>query len=223
MNEIYQKFKMPPKDALKAIGAGRLKGMTDINPQWRIECLTELFGLCGEGWYVKTISQEVIPGADGESMVKVDIELYYKTSRGEWSMPIQASGGSMFISQEKSGLHTSDEAFKMAYTDALSVACKMIGIGGDIYRGLFNTKYTDQQNRGSDFSKLTTKEDFLKAVHDCTSVKQLNALYYKWKDKPFANEIQKASSDRKLAIENPDAGVQERNSTLGYEPEYPKD
>lgn len=216
MKELYKKFKMPPKDALKEIGAGRLKGMTDINPQWRIECLTEMFGLCGEGWYIKTINQDVISGADGESMVKVDIELYYKTSSGEWSMPIQASGGSMFVSQEKNGLHTSDEAFKMAYTDALSVACKMIGIGSDIYRGLFNTKY---QNDTSDsgrvnFDSLQTKEDFLKAVHNCSTVKQLNALYWKWKYKDFAKEIQKASSDRKLALENPEANVEERNETV---------
>lgn len=35
----------------------------------------------------------------------------------------------------KSGMHNNDEAFKMAVTDALSVACKMLGIGADIYAG----------------------------------------------------------------------------------------
>lgn len=221
MKELYSKFKKPPQDALKEIGAGRLKGMTDINPQWRIECLTEMFGLCGKGWYVKTISQDVIPGADGESMVKVDIELYYKTDLGEWSMPIQASGGSMFVAKEKTGLHTSDESFKMAYTDALSVACKMIGIASDVYRGVFNTKYqNDTSDSGRvDFDSLSTKEDFTKAIHNCSSVKQLNALYYKWKDKDFAKEIKKISDARKLQLENPDLKV-EQPTTQNMDEDY---
>jgi hypothetical protein len=41
----------------------------------------------------------------------------------------------MYIAKEKSGLRTNDEAPKMAVTDALSVACKMLGVGADIYRG----------------------------------------------------------------------------------------
>ena len=205
MNEIYKRFEEPPKDALKEIGAGRLKGMTDINPQWRIECLTELFGLCGQGWYTKITEQKIIDGADGEKVAITNIELYYKQD-GEWSMPIQATGGSKLVANEKSGAYTSDEAFKMAYTDALSVACKMIGIAGKIYRGQYNTKYQADRSepKRKDFDSLTTKEDFVEAINGCTSVKQLNALYYKWKDKEFAKELQKASSAKKLALENPD-------------------
>ena len=30
----------PPESALKKIGGGRLKGMTDINPQWRLQMMT---------------------------------------------------------------------------------------------------------------------------------------------------------------------------------------
>lgn len=205
MNEIYKRFENPPEDALKEIGAGRLKGMTDINPQWRIECLTELFGLCGQGWYTKITEQKIIDGADGEKVAITNIELYYKQD-GEWSMPIQATGGSKLVANEKSGAYTSDEAFKMAYTDALSVACKMIGIAGKIYRGQYNTKYQADRSepKRMDFDSLETKEDFLFAIGSCTSVKQLNALYYKWKDKDFAKELQKPSAAKKLSLENPD-------------------
>lgn len=204
MNEIYKRFENPPEDALKEIGAGRLKGMTDINPQWRIECLTELFGLCGQGWYTKITEQKIIDGADGEKVAITNIELYYKQD-GEWSMPIQATGGSKLVANEKSGAYTSDEAFKMAYTDALSVACKMIGIAGKIYRGQYNTKYqADRSEPRKSFDSLRTKEEFVEAINGCTSVKQLNALYYKWKDKDFAKELQKASAAKKLSLENPD-------------------
>lgn len=222
MNEIYKRFENPPEDALKEIGAGRLKGMTDINPQWRIECLTELFGLCGQGWYTKITEQKIIDGADGEKVAITNIELYYKQD-GEWSMPIQATGGSKLVANEKSGAYTSDEAFKMAYTDALSVACKMIGIAGKIYRGQYNTKYQADRSepKRMDFDSLETKDDFLKAINSCVSVKQLNALYWKWKDKDFAKELQKASGAKKLALENPDLIVRNISEDTNENDEIP--
>ena len=47
---IYDKVRQVPAEAKKTIAGGRLKGYTDINPQWRIEMLTDLFGPCGSGW-----------------------------------------------------------------------------------------------------------------------------------------------------------------------------
>ena len=46
---VYNKVRSVPQTALKAIGAGRLKGMSDINPVWRIKIMTETFGICGIG------------------------------------------------------------------------------------------------------------------------------------------------------------------------------
>ena len=61
---------------------------------------------------------------------------------GEWSDAIPGSGGSMFIEKESNGPHTSDEAIKMATTDALSVACKMLGFASDVYAGFWDgSKY----------------------------------------------------------------------------------
>ena len=45
--EIYDRLRDVPQNAQKQIGAGRLKGMTDINPMWRIARLTEMFGPVG--------------------------------------------------------------------------------------------------------------------------------------------------------------------------------
>ena len=44
---IYNLARSVPDEAQKPIAAGRLKGMTDINPMWRIKRLTEIFGPCG--------------------------------------------------------------------------------------------------------------------------------------------------------------------------------
>lgn len=136
--EIYNKIKEVPERAKKTIGAGRLKGMTDIKPMWRIEKLTEMFGICGFGWKAPIVNKEIIEGANGEKIAIVDIELFIKID-GEWSDAITGTGGSSFIAKEKNGLYTSDECFKMAYTDALSVACKSLGMGADVYWG--DSKY----------------------------------------------------------------------------------
>ncbi len=141
--EIYKKHAMPPKDALRTIQAGRLKGKSDISPQWRLEALTDLFGMVGIGWYTEITRREYREGANGEIAYFVEIGLYVKVD-GEWSKPIVGTGGSMFVASERNGMYTSDEAEKMAYTDAISVACKAIGIASDIYRGRADSKYTAQ-------------------------------------------------------------------------------
>ena len=48
--ELYEAFRAVPETAQKTIKGGRLNGMTDINPMWRIKTLTERFGPCGIGW-----------------------------------------------------------------------------------------------------------------------------------------------------------------------------
>lgn len=136
--EIYNQVREVPKEAQKPIGAGRLKGMTDIKPQWRIEKLTEVFGACGFGWKTVIKNKEIIEGANEEKIAIVDIDLFVKVN-GEWSEAIEGTGGSSFVAKESKGLYTSDECFKMAYTDALSVACKALGVGANVYWG--DSKY----------------------------------------------------------------------------------
>ena len=138
--EIYEKFRSVPNEAKKEIGAGRLKGFTDINPMWRIKMLTEQFGVCGFGWYTEIIEQKIIDGSDNQKAAFVTINLFIKIDN-EWSKPIQGVGGSSFVTNERNGAYTSDECFKMAYTDALSIACKSLGMGADVYFAKDRTKY----------------------------------------------------------------------------------
>ena len=141
--KIYNEIREVPGEAQRKITGGRLNGMTDIKPMWRIEKLTEIFGVCGFGWYTKIKNKEIIEGANGEKIAIVDIDLYVKNENGEWSQAIEGTGGSSFISNESKGLYTSDECFKMAYTDALSVACKSLGMGANVYWG--DSKYAKTQ------------------------------------------------------------------------------
>ena len=138
--EIYNRVRQVPDEAKKAISAGRLKGMTDINPMWRIKKLTEEFGPCGIGWWTKVTDRWTETVGD-ETCAFVDLELYIKVG-DEWSKPITGSGGSKLATKERSGVYVSDECYKMAETDALSVACKKLGIGADVYFSADRTKYS---------------------------------------------------------------------------------
>lgn len=138
--QIYNLVRVVPKEAQKTIKGGRLSGFTDINAMWRIQKLTETFGPCGIGWYY-TIEREWLEnGANGEVAAFMDILLYYKQD-GEWSKGIPGTGGSSFVAKERNGLYTSDECYKMALTDAISVAAKAIGMGADVYWEKGRTKY----------------------------------------------------------------------------------
>lgn len=144
--KYYNKLRTVPQDAQTPIAGGRLKGKTDINPMWRIKALTETFGPAGIGWYYEITEKRIEQGAGDEKAAFVDINLYIKTD-GEWSKPIAGTGGSGFINLEKgTSLYTNDECFKMALTDAISVSCKALGVGADIYWSKDRTKYTTTED-----------------------------------------------------------------------------
>lgn len=152
--DLYERIRKVPEEAKKTIGAGRLKGMTDINPMWRIKVLTEQFGMCGIGWYFEC-TRQWIEEVDDERVACVNINLYVKVN-GEWSKPIFGTGGSKLSTKEKSGVYVSDECYKMATTDAISVACKSLGMGADVYWGGDRTKYssvTNDQKEEESFNK----------------------------------------------------------------------
>jgi hypothetical protein len=138
--ELYNKLRVVPEEAKKPIEAGRLKGFTDINPMWRIKALTETFGPCGFGWWYK-ITDKRMEGKDGEIRAFVDIELYVKWN-DEVSQPIPGTGGASFLTKERNGAYTSDECYKMALTDAISVAAKALGVAADVYYDKDRDKYT---------------------------------------------------------------------------------
>ena len=142
--EIYNEIRAVPKEAQKTIKGGRLNGFTDINAMWRIQELTRLFGPCGIGWKYTIEKEWMESGANGEVSAFMDILLYYKHN-GSWSEGIPGTGGSSFVAKESKGLYTSDECYKMALTDAISVAAKAIGMGADIYWDKGRSKYDKPQ------------------------------------------------------------------------------
>lgn len=142
---IYNIVRAVPEEAQSPILAGRLKGMTDIKPIWRIEKLTELYGPCGIGWTYTEPEIEYVNGNPPEVICIARTSLSVREGEN-WSLPIHGIGGARFVTQEKNSVYTDDEAPKKALTDALSVACKALGIGADVYygkNGKDQTKYSN--------------------------------------------------------------------------------
>lgn len=181
---LWLKVCKPPKSALKRINGGRLNGMTDISPQWRFKIMTETLGPVGFGWAYEIIRTWTETGSDGVVCAFAHVRVKIKLE-GEWSEPFDGIGGSTLIAKEKNGLYTSDECYKMAVTDGLSVAMKAIGVAADVYLGNLShdSKYSAEEpkqyvNPHEDKSKSNeaVKDKFKQRLMDAKDIKELDAV-----------------------------------------------
>lgn len=155
---IYKAFRAVPDNAKTTIDAGKLKGFTDINPMWRIKCLTEMFGACGFGWYIESEEHWTESlGAEIAVFCKVILKVKHPEN-GEWSAPIIGIGGSKLAGKGK-GNGIDDEAYKMAYTDAISIACKALGMAADVYYEKDRTKYNSYVEQAQSAPLSAPKQD----------------------------------------------------------------
>ncbi len=219
-----------PADALKPIKAGRLKGMSDVNPMWRMKRMTEIFGPCGFGWKYEIVKQwteeythesteefqdyqeskppviandgkvlhQGTPAIPGRRIQKrsyevkcfCNINLYVRDPETkEWSAPIPGNGGSAIVSKEKTGLYVNDEGYKMALTDALSIAMKPLGIGGNIWYGPKATghnesKYEAYTREQPQAQQLAYSDGQMRAaiaeISSVTTKAQFDAVWNNW-------------------------------------------
>jgi len=130
--EKWNRLAKVPLSHLKTITFGALKGKSDINPQWRYKAMTEVYGECGTGWSHRLVKTDIVDGANGE--VLIFMEVVVSVGGKEWP----GFGGDKIIVKDKNGLHSNDEAMKMAYTDALGTALKYVGVASEIYEGNFD-------------------------------------------------------------------------------------
>lgn len=164
--ELYNRLRFVPESAKKTIGAGRLKGFTDINPMYRIKALTEEFGAYGIGWYIEVTKETEKSFGGGEVVKEVEVNLYYKIG-DEWSKPAPGKGGSMMVAKEKNGLYVSDESGKMALTDAIGSAAKLLGLCADVYYEKDRSKYgelseeEDSSDACAEMAKCQTEEEVI--------------------------------------------------------------
>lgn len=131
--------RVPPEHLKGFTRGGGFKG-TAIKPMWSFKAMTEQFGPCGQGWGVQEPKFTIHP-AGAETLVFCTVGVWYKDN----TAPVFGVGGDKVVAQFSSGLKPDDEAFKKAYTDALTNALKLLGVGADIHMGLWDgNKYVDK-------------------------------------------------------------------------------
>lgn len=157
----YAYSRAVPKEAQKDFNNGSFSG-TDINPMWRIRMLTEMFGPAGIGWYTEVLSERQEQLTEDTTISIVDLNLYINVN-GQWSKPIFGTGGNTLKTKTSKGyIKTTDEGYKMAYTDALGVACKALGIGAEVYWSRDKTKYDNYFDNEEDPNATPAKAEELR-------------------------------------------------------------
>lgn len=202
---IFNKVRQVPQSALKIIGAGRLKNMSDVNPMWRILAMTDTFGICGIGWKYE-ITKQWTETYGNEIKGFCNINLYIKVN-GEWSDAIPGTGGSSFVSIERNGAYVNDEVYKMALTDALSVSMKSIGVAADIYfaKGAdLGTKYAinEQAANGQLPTQLVDAnlEAIIANIKVADSIDQLTKIWNEYYAYQANNTFVSALTNRKKEL-----------------------
>lgn len=167
---IYERCREVPEEAQKQFNNGRFSG-TDINPMWRIKKLTELFGPSGIGWWTEDVKYWLEQGSDGTVAAFCSLSLRYALGE-KTSQPVHGIGGNVFIQKNR----TSDEAFKMAYTDALSIAAKALGVGADIWFQNDRSKYEEEPEKPAKPVKPINMKDLFLAMGDAATIDELQVV-----------------------------------------------
>lgn len=111
---------------------------TAIKPIYSIRKMTEVFGPCGEGWGVHEPKFEIVGDA-----VFCTVALWYESEGHSSYATVYGVGGDLVVKHTKDGRsYHDDEAFKKAFTDALTNSMKHIGMSADVHMGDFDgSKY----------------------------------------------------------------------------------
>lgn len=141
--------------------AGGFTG-TAIKPIWSYRRMTEEFGPCGEGWGINEPSFQLVPAGE-EILVFCTVTVWLQAKSDDSSLNLTSPkllvgvGGDKVLTKTKYGISTDDEAFKKAFTDAVTNALKFIGVGADVHMGMFDdNKYVNTMTR--EFAEQATPE-----------------------------------------------------------------
>jgi hypothetical protein len=154
--------------------AGGFKG-TAIKPMWSYRRMTEEYGPCGVGWGVGEPSFKIIEAGD-EILVYCIASVWHGTKENV----VYGVGGDKAVAKFSSGLKADDEALKKAFTDGVTNALKLIGVGADVHMGLFeDNKYVNEMK--AEYSKQSTPDGFdpsepIPAEHVITRVDGIQVL-----------------------------------------------
>jgi len=126
--------KTDPAHTKKFKRAGGFSG-TSVKPIYMTQKMTGLFGPAGSGWGMGEPKFDVVSAGD-EILVYCTGSIWWTNpAMPEERYTVYGVGGDKVVTKRSSGPFCDDEAFKKAYTDAMSNAMKQIGMAADIHMG----------------------------------------------------------------------------------------
>lgn len=201
-----------PKHTKGFTRGGGFKG-TAIKPMWSYRMMTEQFGPCGIGWGVGEPSFQVVPGTDGEVLVYCTASIWYVDGE-TLAKTVYGVGGDKVVNKFSTGLKSDDEAFKKAFTDAVTNALKLIGVGADVHMGLFDDskyvaemreEFSDKPEKPAETPNTVTGpainrtssaqlkrdgvwQEMVREIGECLTVPKLMALRTAWSSKALKDK-----------------------------------
>jgi hypothetical protein len=115
---------------------------TQIDPAWRLQMMTEVFGPVGKGWGYEQLEWTI-----AERMVFICCRVWYiDPHTGEKYFTGPQWGGTEMVRRNRDGTERpDDECFKMSMTDAIGKCMLQVGLAADIYLGQFDdSKYREE-------------------------------------------------------------------------------
>lgn len=179
--ELWDKvFKTNPEHTKSFTRAGGFKG-TAIKPLYLIHKATEIWGAMGDKWGAES-AEHIIEG----DTVFIRAVLWYITKDGRRA-EVTHWGGDVLVKTKNDGSITpNDEAFKMAFTDAIGKCLSQLGFSADVRFGLFDdSKYvsdaTKEFNKDILFKTASARKEYvtnaINALKGCETLEELKETY----------------------------------------------
>lgn len=138
---LWNRLKRTDPKATKPFTRGGGFRGTQIDPTWRFQMMTEVFGPIGKGWGYEQMDWTI-----AERMIFICARVWYRDPQtGEtcWTGP--QWGGTEMVRRRNGIEAPDDECFKMSMTDAVGKCLLQLGLAADVYMGQFDdSKYREE-------------------------------------------------------------------------------
>lgn len=168
---------------------------TAVKPMYCIHRMTQQFGAAGHGWGYGEPKFEVV-SAGQETLVFCTLRLWHGTPENV----VYGVGGDKVVSLRQGNAFADDEAFKKAFTDALTNAMKHLGVAADVHMGLFDdSKYVNERRQEEAAKDAIPPEQIaagiVQGIGKCDS---LDALATYWRN--VADDVKALPADQRKRV-----------------------
>lgn len=144
--EIWNKHTKIPSQFIKKIQGKQYKG-DSVNSTYVVRCLTEMFGVCGQGWGYTVLEHAFKDFANGDVLHYCLIHFWAGKDAKGFSQFGQTKAA---YKTSTGGFMVDEDAPKKSLTDAITKAASHLGIAWEIYSGQYDdNKYIVHDSMGN--------------------------------------------------------------------------